>query len=62
MTEKELFEEFSDRVNRLRETGLVDFKVHLEPTKDTTVLSTIITLNNCLKMVEEGQFTPVDIR
>ena len=59
---RKLYEELQTRMARLQEQGLLDFKMKLFNERDTSVNGVVLTLNNALRLLEEGEFKPIDIR
>jgi len=53
--DRDLYTEFSDRINSLQNEGLVDFKTTIFVERTTTVQSVILTLNNVLRLRAEGK-------
>ena len=58
---RELYEEFASRLTKLQEQGLVDFKMKVFNGRDTSVDGVVLTLNNVLRLREEGKFEEIDI-
>lgn len=59
--DRDLYTEFSDRINSLQNEGLVDFKTTIFVERTTTVQSVILTLNNVLRLRAEGKLKKSDI-
>jgi hypothetical protein len=57
-----MYSEFERRINKLSQEGMIDFKITVFPDKDTCVTSTILTVNNILRLREEGKLIKGDIR
>ena len=58
---RELYQEFSNRMEGLEKEGLVDFKMKVFNGRDTSVDGVVLTLNNALRLREEGKFEEIDI-
>ena len=57
----DLYNEFSDRLGKLKQEGLVDFKMKVFSGRDTSVDGVVLTLNNVLRLREERKETLVRI-
>lgn len=58
---RELYQEFSGRMEGLDKEGLVDFKMKVFNGRDTSVDGVVLTLNNALRLREEDKFEEIDI-
>ena len=59
---RKIYEELQTRMTKLQKHGLLDFKMKLFNERDTSANSVVLTLNNALRLLEEGEFKPIDIR
>lgn len=56
-----LYREFQSHMDELKADGLVDFKMKVFNSRDTSVDGVVLTLTNALKLRKEGKAKPVDI-
>lgn len=54
-----LWAEWQERLARLDADGLVDCKLKISPSLDSTSGSLVAVLNNVLRLREEGRFSPL---
>ena len=57
-----LYNQFAERMNRLRDRGLKDCKMKLVVGPETTTASVITTMNNILRLIDAKKARPLTIK